>query len=376
MPNEDDRKIQEAVRAKFTTEQANLERLEATPAFRGVVARRARLLRSIAARTRRDRPIRDADREILKEFLDFGAKAILKTGAQRGGDFLDRQLRGRWAENVVASMNLPQFKIAPFGPSGAAMPGQEHFRKTITTFQEIELLEGKRPDLLAFDMAVYETFAQADKARIAEWPDRLLDQQDEAILERARFGIEVKNSTWHFGKRREHHVTPEDEEQEVIPSGEDAQGEDAQEDAGRLSITVKQEELAKIVGWMAKTGKPVMFFQVLFDEIYCMSFSRMMDAIHKGLVYAKGDYLKDEKTGAGGKHYHHFFLSDRRHLCGAVTWPDESKARVGLLENGKVIPYVELRPAQAYDERPEAIAQEVAFAETALRAGLPVIMKT
>jgi hypothetical protein len=252
-------------------------------------------------------------------------------------------------------MKLEPFKLVTFGPSGAAMPGQEDHRRIVSTFREIELLEGKRPDLLAFDMRAWEQLIDDDRARVLSWSDRLLDARDWQILSLARFGIEVKNSLWHFGRRRDHHAEDDEEGQE------------------RLSITVKDEELAKIVGWMEKTHKALLFFQVLFDEIYCMSFSRMAEAMHVGFVYRAGDYLKDGTTGAGGKLYHRFFLSDTRHRCALVRFPNESVAHVEVLKSGSVVPYVELRPAQTYDERPDCVEAEVRIAEQALAKGLPVI---
>jgi hypothetical protein len=357
---ENDTDLEGAVRQKFSSERTNLERLEAT-GLTGVVRARAQLIRTItqgASGRRQRRKLKSKDQIFLREFLDFGAKAILSTGAQRGGDFLNNQLRGRWAEQVVLSMALPNFKFLAFGPSGAAMPGHENHRRVVTTYAEIEKLEGKRPDLIAFDNAVWESLGAEARARAISWPDRLLEDEDREVVRQSRFGIEVKNSTWHFARRRERHVILDDDA-----------------DVGRLSITVKDEELDKIVGWMEKTGKPVLFFQVLFDEIYCMSFSRMVDAIREGRVYAERDYLRDGATGAGGKLYHRFFLSDTRHRCALVHFPGDSIAHVEVLASGSVIPYVELRPSQAHSEQPSIIEAEVAVAENALRRGLPVIMR-
>ena len=357
---DDDNDLERAIRAKFPSERANLERLEAV-GLTGVVRDRAALLRSIAEGTTRRRPRRklnSKDRVFLREFLDFGAKAILSTGAQRGGDFLNNQLRGRWAERVVLSMTLPRFRFLAFGPSGAAMPGHEDHRRVVTTYGEIERLEGKRPDLIAFDSEVWNGLDGAARHRAATWPERLLNDDDRETVRRARFGIEVKSSTWHFARRRERHVVLEGDE-----------------NAGRLAIAVKDEEPDKIVGWMANSGKPALFFQVLFDEIYCMSFSRMVDALRDGHVYKEGDYLRDGETGAGGKLYHRFFLSDTRHRCALVNFPDDSVAHVTVLTSGSVIPYVELRPAQAHHEQPGVVEAEVEMAENTLRRGMPMITR-
>jgi hypothetical protein len=183
---------------------------------------------------------------LAREFVALGAKAVLLTGSPRGGDFLNNQLRGRWAERVVLNMAVDGLVLAAFGPSGAAMPGEEDHRKTVMTFREIVLLERKRPDLLAFDKAVWDRLPKEAHARCRSWPDRVLDANDLSIVKTGRCGIEVKNSTWHYAARRK------------------AGG-------GPLSITVKEEEIADITGWENQSGLPVLFFQVLFDEVYCMS---------------------------------------------------------------------------------------------------------
>jgi hypothetical protein len=148
---------------------------------------------------------------LIREFLEFGPKAILSTGAMRAVEFLNNQLRGRWAEEVVLSMGLSDFHLAPFGPSGAAMPGQEDHRKIITTFREIELIEGKRPDLVIYDRAYWSQLSAPEAEAVKSWPDRLLSETDLALLRRSRCGVEVKSSTWHYAKRREHRAPLDDE---------------------------------------------------------------------------------------------------------------------------------------------------------------------
>lgn len=276
---------------------------------------------------------------LAEAFSNFGAKAILKTGSQRGGDFLNNQIRGRWAEDVVTSMRLRDTVIIPFGPSGAAMPGEEDHRKMVMTFKEITLVEGKRPDLLAYDAGEWARLAAREQDRTRTWPHRTLEADDNLLVKRAIFGIEVKNSTWHYEKRR-------------------AAG------GGPLSITVKAEETDAIDAWQGKTGRPVLFFQVLFDEVYCMSFRRMLDAIRRGRVYQAGDYQLDESTGADGKTYHRFHLDNLDHKCANVAFPSESLAHVRVLPDGSVIPYIELRPARATGEIHEVVERELRFPAT------------
>jgi hypothetical protein len=142
-------------KAKYNVEREAIERLETLgPRTAGATA-----LKRIATLHKLHRegvypclnkaaksPARKAEiEELIREFLAFGAKAVLSTGAQRGGDFLNNQLRGQWAERVVLSMEVPNVHLVPFGPSGAAMPGEQDHREVVMAFKEIHLLEGKRP---------------------------------------------------------------------------------------------------------------------------------------------------------------------------------------------------------------------------------------
>ncbi|HZY87428.1 MAG TPA: hypothetical protein VFE78_21505, partial [Gemmataceae bacterium] len=263
--------------AKYASEQNAVERLVALGRKRlGTgAADNLKLLKRIAERgVAKSLAGRSATRqaeinELVREFILYGAKAALLTGAQRGGDFLNNQLRGQWAERVALSLQVPGLHFAEFGPSGAAMPGEQDHRKVIMTFKEIHLLEGKRPDLIAFDTRAWGSLSGAERLLASSWPERRLEMVDEEIIRKARCGVEVKNSTWHYAKRRE------------------AGG-------GPLSITVKTEEVAEIQNWSRRTGLPVIFLQVLFDELYCMSFGRMEAAIKRGHLYESGDYELDK----------------------------------------------------------------------------------
>jgi hypothetical protein len=334
-------------RAKYEQETAAVDRLAALDRNKlgAGSAENLKLLGDIAKRglqktlARRKSPeSRDEINELVREFILFGAKAILLTGAQRGGDFLNNQLRGQWAERVVLSMPIEGLQLVAFGPSGAAMPGEEDHREVIMTFREIHLLEGKRPDLLVFDKTIWDGLPEAERALTSTWPKRRLETADEAVVRKARCGLEVKNSTWHYEKRR-------------------AAG------GGPLSITLKKEEVADIESWSLKTGLPVIFVQVLFDELYCMSFRRMEAALKRGYLYEAGDYLLDSQTGE--KVYHKFHLTDLRHRCGKVVFPDRSVAEVRVLEDGNVVPFINFQPAQATDVTSAIVLNEIAYVEPA-----------
>lgn len=273
--------------------------------------------------------------DLVADFVELGSMAILSTGSQRAGDFLNNQLRGRWAERVVASMPLPDLEIIPYGPSGAAMPGEENHRRIVATFGLIHHLEGKRPDLLAFDAAYWHALDPELSARAMTWPERPLDPVDVHVLSEAKFAIEVKSSTWHYAKRR-------------------AAGK------GPLAITVKDEELATLSLWADRTGVPVLFIQVLFDELYCMSYRRMLAGRDRGYVYQDGDYTLDRARDSD-KFVHRFFVDGAPHLCGEVAFPSASTAEVQILGDGSVVPYINLAPAAVISVKPAVIDAEVSY---------------
>jgi hypothetical protein len=291
--------------------------------------------RGLAAMLRRRPVSAPVVLQLVDDFIKYGPVAVLSTGIQRGGDFLNNQLRGRWAEEVAISL-LKNKPACHFGPSGAAMPGEEDHRRIVATFLHIQLLEGKRPDLLAFEPDVWDGLSEEAKKTIAGWPERLLRDVDQQLLTKASCAIEVKNSTWHYTTRRQAGGRP-------------------------LAITVKEEELEVLSSWRARYGVPIIFMQILFDEIYCMSFQRLQAGITQGFVRTDGDYLRDQDTGAGGKLYHRFLLNDDTYLCGQVVFPTESVAEVRVLRDGNVVPYIVYRPAQGIEAKLEVIDREINF---------------
>ncbi len=279
-----------------------------------------------------------ADYKLVIAFVRYGARAALKVASPRAGDFLNNQLRGQWAERVVLSLTrrLDDIVFVPFGPSSAAMPGDDRYRELTAAYREIVLVEGKRPDLLAFDGAVWSGLAPGDIRRTESWPERLLVEEDMAIVRRGMCGAEVKCSTWHYAKRREAGGSP-------------------------LAVTAKEEELADFEHWERETGLPVVFFQVLFDEIYCMSFARMLAAIDRGFLYTSGDYVLDRQTGGGGKVFHRFKLVDFKHLFGSVVFPNDSRGVIRVLQDGSVVPFLEYLPAEAEVLSESIFREEVGF---------------
>jgi hypothetical protein len=328
--------------AKWAEDEGLLEKLapqlSSTETARIAIIRRAVVkgIDSVLAR-RALQASQDEAIEAIRNYIAYGAASVLNVGGQRGGDFLLNQLRGQWAEDVAMSVPIPGYHLVRFGPSSAAMPGEQDHDAIVRAFRQIVLTEGKRPDLLAFATDTWDVMTEAEQAAVTEWPSRPLRAGEPELVSAAACGIEVKNSTWAYKVRRDSGNTKP------------------------LSITVKDEEIESILGWERETGLPMIFFQVLFDELYCMSFARMAAAIDAKAVYG-GDYVNE--PGAAGKDVHWFLLTEltrQRHQLADVVFPSGSEAVVRVMGDGNVIPYIRFQPAAVTGTRPEVFEQELGF---------------
>ena len=146
--------LEKAFRDRYPSEKPQIERLlQATrkrsapegeeesdgPPWKGgnVLAERAKVLAGVfdrglnAALSRLKSEVSKAALlKLVEEFVQLGARAAISVGPQRAGDFLNNQLRGRWAEEVVLSLHIPGITFVAFGPSGAAMPGGSRTQST------------------------------------------------------------------------------------------------------------------------------------------------------------------------------------------------------------------------------------------------------
>jgi hypothetical protein len=349
--------LQAGFNTRFDAEQELFERLEKRPTLaknerdsrklRTGEREQLRLLRRIRTEglqqvvDKRPKPeSKEEAIDLATDFIELGPKAALSAGGQRGGDFLSNSIISQWAERVALSMKIGDLVLSPFGPTGAAIPGEAEHQRLVLTYREIHLLEGKRPDLLGFDTAILAAMSDPTRATVRDWPNRSLTPAEAVLVKQARCGIEVKNSTWYYKIRRDFF------QRQHKP------------DEAPLSITVKDEEIKAIQDWSDQTGRPVIFLQVLFDEVYCMSFRRMLGVIKRGPK--PGEYEKKKERGADNKFVHNFKLRGSEYLCAQVSKPT-AKADVHEQPNGKVHFTVALAPASATDINPDVIRREIEF---------------
>jgi len=262
--------------------------------------------------------------ELAERVAKLGIKAALVTRPVRGSDFMSRQGVGRWAEDVVVSLvsAVTGGQVIAFGPSSAVVPGDRSYEEAILGFREISLVESKRPDLLIFRAALREMLEE-NATRIHEWPTRMLDDSDRALIAQASFAAEVKFSSWNYQKRLEN------------------------KKESWLSLTLKEEERSPFAEWLKTFGRPLLLFQVFFDRVYCVNFNRMEELIALPAAITKGVYEKTTDTRRGvGKPYHKLVLTDETYLVGQVIPPAKPTARLVTLTDGQVVPMVDLGSAR------------------------------
>jgi hypothetical protein len=279
--------------------------------------------------------------QLVADFIELGAKAVVRENARREGDFLTNQLKAEWSESVIARL-CEKAGLVPvqLGPSAAAMPGEREFREDTAAFREIYLVEGKRPDLAVFLQPAWDRLATPAQEACRSWPKRVLQAADDPLLHAAYSVAEVKVSTWHYAARR-------------------AAG------GGYLNVAVKDEELAGLRRFVERFRTPLLFFQVLFDQVYCMSFRRMSEAMERGHMYIEGDYELQRQRNADDKWVHYFRIDDETppqstHRCGAVRWPNPV-GHARRLPTGQVAIYTELRGADAELEDGDVVQRELEY---------------
>lgn len=167
--------------------------------------------------------------------------AIFDAGGGRGSSFRRKQGQGAWAEEIILS--IAPDRLAHYGPSSGMPPEDTDYGDWRRRCREIEVLDGKRPDLLLFKKGALEKH----RDYIAEWPRRPLYPRDDAARSDILAGIEIKSSAISVKAYNQRSKKTDNRE---------------------LSITIKLEEIEPFGRWSEKYGVPIILIQVFADSIY------------------------------------------------------------------------------------------------------------
>lgn len=219
-------------------------------------------------------------------------------------NFAINREQGMWAETVlmkgIEDSVGSEYDVVKYGRSDSIMAGEPGFSDFYQSYQD-ELEEiGKRPDLLVF------TAGAAGGRDISDGDPG----GPGGCVERAVLGIKVRSSSYLAKKYKE------------------IRGKAA-------SFTPKVEDLQTVPKWIRTYGVPHYYAQVFFDEIYVISFKRILEIIVRqedGWAVEKSQRNQFKKTV-------HVSVSHGR-KWGEIDIPPAHKSARKEVGAGRLIHYV------------------------------------
>jgi len=241
----------------------------------------------------------------------------------RGTDFLINWSLGFWSEERVleAVNSLGHFIAFRYGVSRVGPFTFEEFRKYYERLKQA-YLHGKRPDLIVFDLNLYNQLSECEKQVLKKLVD-LSNAEADPVIEKALFGVEVEFSKWHVGKMLQYRQ------------------QKAQTELGP-TFTIKQEDLEPLIKWARHFKKEIVVVQVFYDRAYITPFSQALSVIqnlNKGLKPPSARAERDRKTGK-----YTYFISCLSYgkLLGYFNPAPSIEGKVLVDERGMLWPTVEL----------------------------------
>ncbi len=204
-----------------------------------------------------------------------------------------------WAEEklIEAINSHPQLRAIKYGQSRYnhdLISSKEAWREYVNRVYSQMRLYGKRPDVLVFKK---EDIQQALPQNIQDISEKN-EEEIKDIVFKSIAGIECRSSSYYYknyvqARRRE------------------------------LSITVKQEDIDRLIKWRDTYcgSKPLFYLQLFFDKGFCISFDKILQIIEqagRGVRVQGYRYEVDRKTG---KPTHFISLSHASECLIAVEHP-------------------------------------------------------
>ena len=195
-------------------------------------------------------------RSMPSQIVDLDSKwEKVRVPTQAGSNFAINREQGLWAEATLArglsKVVGDEYDVSQYGESGTMVAGEPGFRDFYLQYRnELEVI-GKRPDLL---VAPKGTLPSDDISAMAK-------ETQEPYVKRSVLGIEVRSSA--FLKRTYDRMH--------------------KDDPGKfLSFTPKSEDIRAVLRWIEVHGIKHCYAQVFFDEVYAISFEKILRIISRG----------------------------------------------------------------------------------------------
>jgi hypothetical protein len=235
--------------------------------------------------------------------------------ARASEGFLSTIAQGMWAEEKLreAINSTPQLMAVRYGQSRynhELISNRYAWKKYVTEVYEQMRKYGKRPDLLVFRRVDVPSGLPEDISKEKE-------EDIKDVVFKSIAGIECRSSSYYYDeyvKRR---------------------GEDDKE----LSITVKDEDIDRLIKWRDTYcgSKPIYYLQLFFDKGFFISFDKILDIIKRAQT-KKVKHYRHEMEKKTGKMTHYIGVSH---------------AKVGLIAIES--PTVTAKPIVAWDGKVYAI---------------------
>ena len=234
-----------------------------------------------------------------------------KPPSQAFSDFTIHREQGYWAERMLAA-GLSEavgsdYDIVKYGKSDTIIAGQDGFKEFYEQYQDELDAVGKKPDVLVFRKNV------VDKADIS-----MMDIQEHAgVVGNAVIGIEIRSSSFLAKKYRQKNKS---------------------EPKKFMSFTVKIEDMQAVMRWVEAYNVRHYYAQVFFDEIYMISFKRILETIrdHAG---DKTVYRIEKNQRNQSKTTAYINISQGVNI-GEIKTPPTPTSKVTELDSGRLLHYV------------------------------------
>jgi hypothetical protein len=191
--------------------------------------------------------------------------------------FLSTIAQGIWAEEklIEAINSTAQFFAIRYGQSrynSELISSKQAWKNYITRLYSEMSKYGKRPDVLIF---------QREKIDVQFIPSDISEKSEieiKDIVFKSLAGVEVRSSSYYL-------------DEYVKAKGRE----------GELSITVKEEDIERLLKWRNTYcgSKPLYYVQIFFDKGFYISFDKILSIINRGRSMRIKHYRveKDRKTG-------------------------------------------------------------------------------
>jgi len=243
---------------------------------------------------------------IKRDVIDYrmGYKKPRKPTAAFSEFLINRQL-GDWTESLFrteVNKKLEGFKAVKYGAAGRLVVGDPKFNNFFENYHKEIKRIGKRPDLLIFKRKDLEDLKMPDD--ISEMESSCLQN----VAKKAVVAIEVRSSKYYAATYKK--VTRKEQ-----------------------SFTPKLEDLPILTHWIVEHEVPCFYTQIFFDEIYIISFEKILQIIKETGNKYIGRMEKNQRKST-------FYIPLSEGVCiGQITEDPEWEPKIEKLPDGRVIIY-------------------------------------